>query len=79
MYPFIFKINFVKRSKFTADEVLSEKAHLDRSVHARSSIRAVWESGAIGAKRGARLLNCLLRQAPVYKSEVRYERILKIL
>jgi hypothetical protein len=27
------------------------------SVHARSSIRAVWESGAIGAKRGARFAN----------------------
>jgi hypothetical protein len=25
VYPFIFKINFVKRSKFTADEVLSER------------------------------------------------------
>jgi hypothetical protein len=42
------------------------------------SIRAVWESGAIWAKRGARLLNRLLKRAPVHKSEVGYERILKI-
>jgi hypothetical protein len=34
---------------------------------------------AIGAKRGARLLNRLLKRTPVHKSEVGYERILKIL
>ena len=34
---------------------------------------------AIGPKRGARLLNRLLKRTPVHKSEVGYERILKIL
>jgi len=59
----------------TKEKNLPKKSCTDPSY---LSIRAVWESGAIRAKRGARLLNRLLKRALVHKSEVGYERILKI-
>ena len=50
-----------------------------RCVTPRSSIRAIGQSGSPLPNRGPRLLNRLLKRTPVYKYEVEYEQIFKIL
>jgi hypothetical protein len=61
-------------------EILKENLDRSQAQEKMCSRPLVNASGlGIGAKRGARLLNRLLKRTPVYKSEVGYEQNLKIL